>query len=79
MVGNKVRLVAGYSLDDRAIVVRSSAEEEDCSSSLCVQTRSEAHPAFYPMGTRGPFHGAKARAGLDADNSPPSSAEVDNE
>jgi hypothetical protein len=31
------------------------------------------------MGTGGPFHGAKARPGRDADHSPPSSAEVDNE
>jgi hypothetical protein len=30
------------------------------------------------MGTVGPFSGAKARPGLDADHSPPSSAEVKN-
>jgi hypothetical protein len=28
---------------------------EDFSSSPCVQTGSEAHPASYPMGTGGPF------------------------
>jgi hypothetical protein len=32
-----------------------------------------------PMGTGGPFPGAKARPGRDADHSPPSSAEVKNE
>jgi hypothetical protein len=38
------------------------------SSSLCAQTSSEAHPAFYPMDTGGPFPGAKARPGRDADH-----------
>jgi hypothetical protein len=45
-------------------------------SSLCVQTGSEAHPTSYAMGTGGPFPGAKARPGRNADHSPPSSAEV---
>jgi hypothetical protein len=45
----------------------------------CVQTGSGAHPASCTMGTGGPFPGAKARPGRDADNSPPSSAEVENE
>jgi hypothetical protein len=31
------------------------------------------------MGTGGPFPGAKVRPGRDADHSPPSSAEVENE
>jgi hypothetical protein len=57
--------------DDRAIEVRSPTEAEDFSSSPCVQTGSEAHPAFYAMGT-----GGKARPRRDADQSPPSSAEV---
>jgi hypothetical protein len=35
-----------------------------------IQNGSEAHPASYPMGTRGSFPGGKA------DYSPPSSAEV---
>jgi hypothetical protein len=54
--------------------VRSPAEEMVLSSSLCVHTSSEAHPASYPMGT-----GGKARPGRDADHSLPSSAEVMNE
>jgi hypothetical protein len=36
-----------------------------------VQTRSEAHPAFYPMGTGGSFPGNNAQ-GREADHSPPS-------
>jgi hypothetical protein len=70
---------ADYGLDDRAIEVRSPTEAEDFSSSPCVQTGSGAHPASYPMGTGGSFPGSKARPGLDADHSPPSSAEVKNE
>jgi hypothetical protein len=31
------------------------------------------------MGTGGPFPGAKSRPGCDAEHSPPSSAEVENE
>jgi hypothetical protein len=44
-------------LVDRAIEVRSPTGAEDFSSSPCVQTGSEAHPAFYPVGTGGPFPG----------------------
>jgi hypothetical protein len=43
---------------------------KDFSSNLCVQTGSEAHPASYPVGTGGPFPGAKARPGRDGDHSP---------
>jgi hypothetical protein len=52
---------------------------KDFSCSLCVQTGSGAHPAFCTIGTAGPFPGAKARPGRDADHSPPSSAVVMNE
>jgi hypothetical protein len=45
----------------------------------CVQTGSAAHLAYCTMGTGDPFPGAKARPGRDADHSPPSSAEVENE
>jgi hypothetical protein len=72
-------IVSDYGLDNRAIGVRSPAGAKDFSSSLCVQTGSEAHPASYTMGTGGPFPGGKARPGRDADHSPPSSAEVVNE
>jgi hypothetical protein len=49
------------------------------SCSLCVQTGSGTHPASCTMGTGGPFPGAKARPGRDADHSPLSSVEVKNE
>jgi hypothetical protein len=72
-------IVSDYGLDDRAIRVRFQAGANDFSCSLCVQTGSGAHPASYPMVTGGPFPGGKARPGRDADHSPPSSAEVENE
>jgi hypothetical protein len=72
-------IVSDYGLDDRVIGVRSPAGAKDFSCNLCVQTDSGAHPASCTMGTGGPFPGAKARPGSDADHSPRSSAEVVNE
>jgi hypothetical protein len=69
---SSVSIKSGYGLDDRAAGVRSPAGEKDFSSSLCVQTGYEAHPASCTMGTGGPFSGSKARPGRDADHSPPS-------
>jgi hypothetical protein len=66
---SSVSIVSGYGLDDREIEVRSPAEAKDFSSSLCVQTGSEAHPASCPLGTGGPFLGGKARPGRYADHS----------
>jgi hypothetical protein len=77
--GSSVSAVSGYGLDDRAIKVRSPAGAKNFSSILCVQTGSGAHPASCPMGTGGPFSRAKARQGRDADHSPPSNSEVENE
>jgi hypothetical protein len=77
--GSSVSIVSGNVLDDRAIEVRFAAEEKDFSSSLCVQTSSGAHLAFLYNGYREFFPGAKARPGRDADQSPPSSAVVENE
>jgi hypothetical protein len=77
--GSLVSVVSGYGLHDRVIEVRSRQRRKNFSSSLCVQTRSGAYPASCTMGTGGPFLGAKARPGRNADHSPPSSAEVDNE
>jgi hypothetical protein len=71
--------VSDYGLDDRAIGVPFPAGAKDFSSSLCVQTGSEAHPASCTMVTGGPFAVGKARPGRDADHSPPSNAEVVNE
>jgi hypothetical protein len=56
-------IVSDYGLDDRAIGVRSPTGAKDFSSSLCVQTGSEAHPASCTMGTGGPFPGGKSAAG----------------
>jgi hypothetical protein len=64
---------------DWTIGVRSPTEEEDFSSSLCVQTGSGAHPASCTMGTGGPFPGGIAEPGRDVDHLPPSSTEVKNE
>jgi hypothetical protein len=72
-------IVSDYGLDDRAIGVRSPAGAEDFPSNLCVQTGSGAHPVSCTMGTGGPFPRGKARPGRDADYSPPSSVEVENE
>jgi hypothetical protein len=65
--------VSDYELDDRVIEIRSPTGGEDFSSSPCVQTGSETHPASYPVGTGGPFPGGKAQPGRDADHSLPSS------
>jgi hypothetical protein len=81
-IGSRVSsdsIVSDYGLDHRVIEVRSPAGEKDFSSILCVQTGSGAHPASCTTGTGGPFLGGKARPGRDADHSPPSSAEVENE
>jgi hypothetical protein len=76
---SSVSTVSDYGLEDRAIGLRSPAEAKDFSSSLCDQTGSGAHPASCTMGTGVLSPGVKARPGRDADHSPPSSAEVDNE
>jgi hypothetical protein len=77
--GSSGSIVSDYGLDDRAIGFRSPAGAKDFSYSLFVQTGSGAHPASCTLGTGGPFPGAKARPGRDADHSPPSRAEVEYE
>jgi hypothetical protein len=52
---------------------------KDFSFKLFVQTASGAHPASCTVGTASPIPGDKARPGQDADHSPASSAEVENE
>jgi hypothetical protein len=69
--GSSVSIMSDYGLDDRGSI---PTDADDFSSSLCIQTGSEAHPASCPMGI-----GGKARPGRDADHSPSSSAEVKNE
>jgi hypothetical protein len=59
--------------------VQSPTEAEDFSSSLCFQTGSGAHPAYYTIGTGGSFPRGKTWPGCDADHSPPSNAKVKKE
>jgi hypothetical protein len=62
--GSSGSIVSDYRLDDRAIGVRSPAGAKDFSSTLCVQTGSEAHLASCPMGTGGHFPGGKRGRGV---------------
>jgi hypothetical protein len=50
----------GYGLDDRGSRVRFLAGAGNFSLHHRVQNGSGAHPASYPMGTRGSFPGSKA-------------------
>jgi hypothetical protein len=56
--------MSDYGMDDRVIEVRSPTEVQDFSSSPCVQTGSEAHPASYPMGTEVLSTGVKRGRGV---------------
>jgi hypothetical protein len=49
--------------------IRFPAEAKDFSFSFCVQTSSEAHRAFYPLSTRGPFPRVNVQPGRDANHS----------
>jgi hypothetical protein len=62
--GSSVSVVYVCILDARAIGIRSPAEAEDFSCNLCVQTASDAHPVFYPMGTESPFPWVKGGRGV---------------
>jgi hypothetical protein len=57
---SSVGIVTGYGLDDRGSLVRFPAGAGNFSLHHRVQTGSGAHPASYPMGTRGSFPGGKA-------------------
>jgi hypothetical protein len=74
--GSSVSIVSDSGLGNRGSIP--GRGKSIFSSSLCVQTGSGVHPASCPKGPGGPFPGAKARPGRDADHSPPSSAEVKN-
>jgi hypothetical protein len=50
----------GYGLDDRGSTVSFPAGAGNFSLHHRVQNGSEAHPASYPMATRGSFPGDKA-------------------
>jgi hypothetical protein len=71
--------VSDYGLDEREIGVRSPAGEKDFSLSF-VSRPAQGPTQSLENGYRGgPFPGNKARPGRDADHSPPSSAEAENE
>jgi hypothetical protein len=53
-------LALGYGLDDRGSRVRFPAGAGKFSLHHRVHNGSGAHPASYPMGTRGSFPGGKA-------------------
>jgi hypothetical protein len=75
--GSSVGIVTGYGLDCRRLEVQVPTGAGDFSLLHRVQTGSGAHPASYPTGTEGSFRGVR-RTGREADQSPPSSAEVKN-
>jgi hypothetical protein len=52
-------IAPGYGLDDRNPRVRFSARAGNSSLNHRVQNGSGAHPASYPIGTRGSFPGDK--------------------
>jgi hypothetical protein len=72
---SSVGIALGYGLDDRGSRFRFPTGAGNFSFHHRVQNGSGAHPASYPMGTRGSFPGNKA-AGREADHSPPSSVEI---
>jgi hypothetical protein len=57
---SSVGIALGYGLDDRDSRVRFLARSGNFFLHHRVQNGSGAHPAFYPMGTRGSFPGCKA-------------------
>jgi hypothetical protein len=77
--GSSVSIVSGYGLDDRAIEVRSPAEAKGFFLWPLCPDRLWGPPSLLYDGSRTSFPRAKARPGRDADYSPPSSAEVENE
>jgi hypothetical protein len=57
---SSVGIALGYGLDDRGSRVRLPVGAGNFSLHHRVQNGSGAHPASYPMGTRGSFPGGKA-------------------
>jgi hypothetical protein len=57
---SSVGIALGYGLDDRGSRIRFAAGAGNFSLHHRVQNGSGAHPASYPMGSRGIFPGDKA-------------------
>jgi hypothetical protein len=57
---SSIGIALGYWLDDRGSRIGFPAGAGNFSLHHRVQNGSEAHPASYPMGTRGGFPGGKA-------------------
>jgi hypothetical protein len=57
---SSVGIALGYGLDDRGFGVIFPAGAGNFSLNQRVKNGSGAHPASYPMGTRGSFPGGKA-------------------
>jgi hypothetical protein len=57
---SSVSIALGYGLDDQGPRVRFPAEVGNFSFHHHVQNGSGAHPASYPVGTKGSFPGGKA-------------------
>jgi hypothetical protein len=57
---SSVGIALGYGLDDRGSTVRFPAGAGNYSLHHRVQNGSGAHPASYPIGTRGSYLGGKA-------------------
>jgi hypothetical protein len=78
--GSSVSIVSGYGLDDRAIEVRFPDKDKRIFPlvSVCRPALGPTQPPVQWV-PGGPFPGAKAQPRRDADRSPPSSAEAENE
>jgi hypothetical protein len=63
---SSVGIALGYGMDEQDSGVRFPAGAENFSLHYRVQNDSGAHPASYPMGTRGSFPGVK-RPGREAE------------
>jgi hypothetical protein len=57
---SSVGIALGYGVDDRGSKVRFPVRAGNFSLHHLVQNGSGAHPASYPMGSRGSFPGDKA-------------------
>jgi hypothetical protein len=62
---SSVGTALGRRLDDRGSRVRFPAEAGNFSPHHRIQNDSGAHPASYPMGTRGSFPGCKVAGALN--------------